>query len=379
MTITASMSDGTSRYRMARQRAARRIGAALACALLVGACSAAGTSAAPVDEVTRGAAPVASASPSRPPLPPATAQPDGPTQQTTAPPPTATLSGLDGATPLAVAGSGGDGLVAVGSADDGAAAWTSPDGLAWQPADVVDTATPSLRAVAIADDGAALAFGGDDLESSTVWTRSDDGWMPDGDGGAVSDGEGGAGSVDGRVNAMTYADGVWFAVGERIDPEGGGAAGGVVWRSQDGRTWSEATTGLDVADGTVSDVAVDGDVLVVVGFDIDGGRVWTGGIDGQVTAADSATFAQAEVQGVANVDGQFVALGRGLGDLAPTVWRSPDGTTWQRSDVDGASFPPNVALHDLARVDGRLVAVGASASGGVVWSSDDGTNWTAAG
>jgi hypothetical protein len=214
-----------------------------------------------------------------------------------------------------------------------------------------------------------VAFGGDDLAPSAVWTS---------DNAAVWQPADGAAGVDGRVNALATHRGSWFAVGERVDAEGGGAAVGVVWRSDDGTDWTTVADDLAVGDGTVSDVAVRDDTMVVVGFGVADGLMWTGPIDGPLRPVDGSAFAQSAIQGVAATDAGFVAVGRGLGDLRPYVWRSVDGDRWTRTALDDDVFPPDDAIHDLAAVDGGLLAVGASPDGGVVWTSDDGDTWTRA-
>src|SRR5919106_2304820 len=175
---------------------------------------------------------------------------------------TSSLAGLHGVTLRGVAAFDG-GVLAVGSDEDGAAAWTSHDGVAWEPAEVVDAdAAQSLVAVAFAASG--LAFGGDDLGTSPMWTSADGvSWQP---------AEGGKAGVDGRVNAVVADGDGWIAVGDIVDDETGGAFSGAVWTSSDGRSW-EVAKEVSLNEGTVSDVAVAGDTVVVVGFDVAGGRV----------------------------------------------------------------------------------------------------------
>lgn len=276
--------------------------------------------------------------------------------------PPADASGLDGAALHGVAGAGG-GLVAVG-AHDGAAAWTSTDGVTWQPARVRGgDATPQLRAVAVTP-SSGLALGGGDLRSSRVWTSSD---------GTTWRRRVGAAVAGGRVNGLAADGDHWIAVGDLIDREGGESRGGAIWTSRDGRSWRIGGE-LRLGEGTISDVAVRDGTVIVVGFDVDGGRAWTGD-PADLRPVRGQDFAAAEIQGVAATDGGFVALGRALGTMQPIAWTSGDGRDWDRTDLDDAVFAPDDQINDLAWIDGRLIAVGTSPEGGVVWTSDDGVTW----
>jgi hypothetical protein len=278
------------------------------------------------------------------------------------------VSGLDGGTLYGVAASRNS-TVAVGSSGDAPAAWTSGDGVNWQPA-VVGAAdgVPQLRAAAFSQDQ-GIAFGGDDMDVSQVWTSTDDGleWVA---------GSGAAG-VDGRVNALGVDGDTWLAVGDQIDPESGESAGGRLWTSDGGQSWQATSADLATDEGTISDVAAADGTVVVVGFDIAGGKVWTGTAATLQPVADEQ-FEAVTMQGVATTDDGFVVLGQGVGDLQPIAWTSPDGIHWTRLDLDPAAFPPEAEIHDLTTVDGVLVAVGASPEGGVVWTSEDGKEWARA-
>jgi hypothetical protein len=274
------------------------------------------------------------------------------------------LTGLDGVTLRGVAAFDG-GVLAVGSDADGAAAWTSQDGVAWEPATVDDAgAAPSLVAVAFAESG--LAFGGDDLGTSLLWTSGDgDSWQP------AQDGKAGP---DGRVNAVVADGGGWIAAGDIVDDETGEAYNGAIWTSADGRSW-EVAKEVSLNEGTVSDVAVAGETTVVVGFDVGGGSVWTS-TGGDFEKVSDKAFAVATIQGVATVDEGFVALGRRLDNLRPVAWTSPDGMTWTREEIPADAFAEEDEIHDLATVDDRVFAVGTTAAGAGVWTSRDGRSWS---
>jgi len=283
-----------------------------------------------------------------------------------APAATQPSTGLEGALLHGVTASA-DGMVAVGASDAGAAAWTSGDGVAWQPIEVASADdAAALRAVTLDGDGDGVAFGAADTGRSRIWSATDGSrpWQP-------ADG----GRIDGHVNAVAIAGDRQLAVGDLLDAESGGAAAGAVWTSGDGLSW-ELLADLQLNEGTVSDVVVAGDTVVVVGFDLDGGRVWTSTGDGDLEAVDAGEFATATIQGVAHTDGGYVALGRALDDLRPIVWRSDDGMTWSREELRGDAFAPDLQINDLTTVDGALVAVGVAPEGGAVWTSRDGVSWT---
>lgn len=274
-----------------------------------------------------------------------------------------TPEGLDGAALHEVAPVDG-GMAAVGSDEDGAAAWTSHDGVTWEPVRVQDGAdTHVLRAVAFSDRG--VAFGEGDGAASRLWTSGDGGrWRA---GGAQP-------PVAGRINAVAVDGHRWIAVGDVADGESGEAYAGAVWASGDGRSW-ESVTELPLHEGTISDVAVVGDTVVVVGFDVRGARAWVMRGDGPVEDADGEGFAGATIAGVAAVRDGFVALGRDVVDLRPIAWTSSDGRAWAREDLDADVFAPDEQINDLATVAERVVAVGGSPDGGAVWTSPDGRSW----
>lgn len=274
-----------------------------------------------------------------------------------------TSTGLEGASLNGIAASE-DGMVVVGS-DGGAAAWTSSDGVTWEPVEVTGADdADALHAVAFGAGG--VAFGAVDPDPSQTWSApaGAQSWEP-----AESRG------IDGRVNAAAAAGDRWFATGDLVDAETGTATAGAVWTSDDGDRW-ESLAELPLNEGTASDVVVEGDTVVVVGFDLDGGKVWTSTGGGGLQAVQDGEFGAATIQGVAHIDAGYVALGRTLGDMRPVVWTSEDGAAWSREELSSDAFAPDLQINDLTTVDGSLVAVGAAPEGGAVWTSDDGASWT---
>lgn len=128
------------------------------------------------------------------------------------------------------------------------------------------------------------------------------------------------------------------------------------------------------AELTVSDVTVGGAGTMVVGFDAAGGAVWLDPASSSEPITDG--FGAATVQGVAATAERLVALGRGIVDLQPVAWTSSDGSGWERMELDDDVFGPDDQIHDLTAVDDRLIAVGASPTGGAVWTSADGQIWS---
>ena len=300
--------------------------------------------------------PAASSGPASPPAAPqSAAQVDGSAG--------ATPTGLDGATLRGAAAADG-GVVAVGAEGDRAAAWRSRDGVAWEPVDVQDAgAAQALEAVAFGDRG--VAFGAGDAGSPPAWVTDDDAsWR-------LVDALTG---VDGRVNAVEVEGGRWIAVGDVVDEETGEAYGGAVWTSDDGTAWRVAGE-MTLDEGTVSDVASDGDTTVVVGFDVAGGRMWTSTGDGEFAAVDGEDLAGMTLQGVTALDDGFVVLGRGP-DLRAYAWTSPDGATWTRDELPADVVAPDDEIHELTTVGDRALAVGVTAGNGGVWTSRDGRAWT---
>lgn len=181
--------------------------------------------------------------------------------------------------------------------------------------------------------------------------------------------------IDGRVNAVATEGGRWVAVGDIVDRETGTATAGATWTSDDGRRW-ERLAELPLNEGTISDVAIADDTVVVAGFDVDGGRMWTSRGGGDLEPVDDRAFDAATIEGVAHITAGFVALGRTIAELRPVVWTSRDGIDWASTEVSDDAFAPDLQINDLTAFDGALVAVGAAPGGGVVWTSGDGTSWT---
>ncbi len=285
---------------------------------------------------------------------------------------------FDGGEELHGVTAGGPGLVAVGSDDDVAAVWTSPDGLTWtrvatdddsfggEVNDVV-AAGPGLVAVGSDRDGAAVWTSPDGL----TWTR-----VPHDLGG-------------GGIHDVTVGGPGLVAVGghELYADRPMGAIRAVVWTSPDGLNWTRVPHDDDIFGGVEGDevdmtgVTAGGPGLVAVGS-----AVWTSpdGLDWSRVPVDESVFGGVVPGGrdegmtsVVAADSGIVAVGSSGGHAA--VWTSPDGLAWSRAPHDDAVF----ALESMEHVTtggSRYVAVGGSAGlapTAGAWTSRDGLTWTA--
>ena len=177
-------------------------------------------------------------------------------------------------------------------------------------------------------------------------------------------------------------DARWLAAGDSPDGQGGRVA--TVWRSGEGLSWDR----LPLADGggaIVRGVARQGDVAVLVGDQGAGGSsrrtpaVWVarGGqaepapVPGALAAEGATVLVRQVVGGVAG-GVRFLALGTVDGRMA--LWRSPDGTSWDRVEVP-AIFSPASAVAQLVGTGSGVVAVGAEGGAPAAWWSADGVDW----
>jgi len=350
-----------------------------------------------------------------------TASPEG---GTSAPPPSPIVGGEPAATPATTSGPritwseqpfeghvyavtvDGDQFVAVGATVDGPAAWTSPDGVTWEPHAVPQPsfldeyresinpgADPALFAN-VARMG-PLARLGDTLFSFGTFGGDNDfirplGWR----------------SADGTEWEYIESENAFFlqccGVMELVTGDPGLLAvklnfavySGEIWLWTAGTSWNETTpmktaetgrSGAEILDAVWADGKF---VAVGVAADVESAipwRVWASSwvsTDGRAWQAAPASGDQegSVMHSVSPLlGGGFVAVGCetciSFGELGtPAAWTSPDGLTWTEvalpADTDGAA-------HRVLQLGSGLLAIGAAASGTLTWTSIDGMSWRA--
>ena len=196
-----------------------------------------------------------------------------------------------------------------------------------------------------------------------------------------------------QLTSVMYRSGTYLAVGSHAyEP--------AVWRATDPRHWTRLTR---VEEGTsdrpamIWSLAYDGGRYVAVGQESDHAAVWTSvnGTTWRLSPRAAGTFGQpGEYSAMHSIvsfhhrwyaGGDFAAGGRTA--QVATVWTSDDGTHWTRitpstesSRVPG-DRPTITAMHATSDM---IVAVGSNnslADGATtcgVWTSRDGSNWSAA-
>ena len=243
---------------------------------------------------------------------------------------------------------GGPGFVATARNDEGASVWTSIDGRSWQSVHdeslrqgVINQLVPTASGL--------VGFGWDyDTGDPGIWTSRDGiEWLAatNETGRIVANGLQAVGAYDGRAIAIVDQDddrgglGVfettgraeWSEIGRfptaslNVHKIVGGPRGWVAfgddslaWASPDGRRWTDADWGPDVA----ADVIADQSGFIAVG--------WVGSLPGE-TCGDQRPFA-----------GQ--------------TWTSSDGMTWQR--MPGGDDFSSAAVTKLFISDRTLVGFG---------------------
>jgi hypothetical protein len=274
------------------------------------------------------------------------------------------------------------GLVAVGFLDRDvtADAWLSADGRTW--ARIVDfPAAAGSQAVAVTDGLHGIVAVGHEGTHAAIW-RSADGrtWERAADGPALH--------ADGQLQMTAVAS----------SPRGYVAAGYLgslvgpiearFWRSADGRDWTLADEGADLAGSRVSAIAARSDGgFIAVGTTgdakvADGSTAWTSTDGSRWTRTTSDALRAGLMRAVTAADAGFVAVGNDLASTRAMVFRSTDGRTW---DVvpDAASldnFGLKIEMRDVAWDGQRFIAGGHRLFGtqfptGLLWLSSDGSTW----
>jgi hypothetical protein len=265
-------------------------------------------------------------------------------------------------------------VVAVGRSGRSPLAWTTTDGVTWQPHDVATLGMDGQfeRMTTLAAGAAGFVAGGSvgpELAErhARFWTSADGStWQPvPDDAGAFADAE---------VRAITpFGDG-FVAVGVLGTAQE--QTGAVAWTSVDGLTWSRVDS-PEFQDGkAVALVESPAGGLVAVGTTVDrreavawtspDGRAWT-----RAPAEDSRLFPGSSENGgsgenggyvqmtdVAVVDGKLLGVGifQGLQRGTATSWISSDGMHWDQAN--SAPVPEQVELYAVTAGGPGAIVVG---------------------
>jgi hypothetical protein len=245
--------------------------------------------------------------------------------------------GRTGAFGLGIAAGAGHAVI-VGRIGNDAAAWSSTDGITWQPVDGggAFVEAPETRMTAVVATSTGFVAGGfagitNQPGSARFWTSDGHSWVRVTDQPAFA---------DGRVASIVSTAAGLVAVGT-TGPVGR-ATGSAVWRSRDGTTWERVPGSKALAAGAMAAVTTGGPGLVAVGAALDGTEAM--------------------------------------------VWLSKDGVAWELApDQDSLTYHGlRITIADVtAGADGTLVAVGHFLFGsqfgqGTTWTSKDGSSWTRA-
>lgn len=182
----------------------------------------------------------------------------------------------------------------------------------------------------------------------------------------------------------------WVLAGTTEEADGGYQA--TVWRSADGRAWEPTMlqgTGLTRAFDLIR---LPGGAMVVVGAEYEGASsraaVWIVDdgaqtrVDGnKVFAGDDSVAMYDVVAGPAGLVATGVRSKRGWG-ARPAVWRSQDGTAWERTAADDLAPDGHPSLSSSVATASGVVLVGSIRRGAEIdamaWFSPDGTAWETA-
>lgn len=165
--------------------------------------------------------------------------------------------------------------------------------------------------------------------------------------------------IGGRISGITYANGMFIAVGGRGTSFGGG---GLILTSPNGHSW----TNRDAAgvENEILSVAYGDGRFVATGF----GDVVLTSLDGIQWVAYRLGFDELNrLSGVAYGNGKFVAVGIG-NDVKGKVFVSSNGLTWTSVDAGQSVWLVDVGFHN-----GTFVVVGDRDQ---ILTSSDAITWT---
>jgi len=286
----------------------------------------------------------------------------------------------------------GDRLVAVGYVGlEGrwrARAWSSSDGLSWTVHPIDERVGSFAVAIAVAPDGTFVAVGRAGREAA-AW-RSPDGvaWERSTVGSLVADGADRPASAAERMAAvLATADGL--LAGGSAGPELGERRARL-WRSVDGATWTPVSD--DPATFVGAEVAAITEVTggyVALGrlgsgarptgslaWTSDDGRTWQR-VDDPALAGGLAVAIVATPAGV-------LAVGSDADEREAVAWSSADGRSWVRAPGEPARsyFGGKIRMTDVVATPSGFVGVGnyvgLQFGTGTSWLSRDGLAWAQA-
>jgi hypothetical protein len=240
---------------------------------------------------------------------------------------------------LGITAQAGGRSMIVGRIGNDAAAWSSADGVTWQPADggAAFVEAPETRMTAVVATSRGFVAGGwagitNQPGHARFWTSTDGrSWLRLPDVPAFADGR--------VVSIVATADGL-VAVG----PSGpvGQPTGSAVWRSTDGTGWDRVPGSPALAAGAMAGITAGGPGLVAVGANLNStkamawqskdGLTWTVAPDQESLAYHGLRITMADV--TAGPDGTLVAVGHFLFGQQfgqGTAWTSTNGSSWTRA------------------------------------------------
>jgi len=232
--------------------------------------------------------------------------------------------------------------------------WHSVDGIDWVQS-TLEGVGELREVISLEGNRGFVAVGQTDTGTAAVWSSSDaDPWE-------LVEVEPGPGVGTARMLGLTQGpDGTLVAVGVEMylpDPSGPGPdLDAAVWRSEDGETWQR----------------IESPTLGLVGYQPNN----QGQFNGEIVDVDYAHGVGYVAVGSASRSGDDEI---DFPTQYPTVWISPDGSSWQRNSLEG-----QFRLRGVAAVDGSIVAHGVSTLQGsptadaVIITSDDGITWVEA-
>lgn len=268
-----------------------------------------------------------------------------------------------------------------------AAVWTSMDGRDWRLADPGASDGTLMTALAADPARGGLLAGGRDGREGALWASGDGRSWRRVDARAFHEG------APTRVEALLPTGEGWLAAGSAGPDVGRREAR--IWWSPDGSSWSRAALPLGTgADARVTGLAVLGARLVAVGWrgserEPVGPAAWVsddGGASWRAVPSPGGSADRGRMVDVTAIRDGLVAVGTDVDEREAAVWRSSDGSAWERIRSPVFAYHDQKVRMTAVASDpatGRLVAVGNYLFGtqygfARAWTSEDGRSWSLA-